>query len=207
VVPDVQPPGSARGIRSLAIYEALPSAPAYPMLIVRGTLPPGQLTAVVRQAAHEVDPSLKLRRDAVTAQEEVSHFMSLHRFVLAVLGGFATLALLLAAIGLYGVIAYGVSQRTREMGVRIALGAQTTDVITLVLREALSLSGFGVVVGGAGAIAATRALKGLLFGVAPGDPATLVATALLLGVVAVVAAYLPARRAASIDPIETLRAE
>jgi predicted permease len=207
IVPDVQPPGGLRGNRGLQIYGALPPAPAYPMLVVRGSLSPLELSAVLRRAAHEVDPSLKLRRDAVTAEAEVAHFLSVHRFVLALLGGFATLALVLAAIGLYGVIAYSVSQRTREMGVRIALGARSADVVGMVLREAMSLSVLGIVVGGVGAVAATRALRGLLFGVQPGDPTTLAATAFLLAAVAIGAAYLPARRAASIDPIEALRAE
>jgi ABC-type antimicrobial peptide transport system permease subunit len=133
--------------------------------------------------------------------------MAVHRFVLALLGGFAVLALVLAAIGLYGVIAYGVSQRTRELGVRIALGASAGDVVTMVLREALSLAVVGIVVGAAAAVAATRALRGLLYGVQPGDPATLGATAVLLAGVAIAAAYLPARRAASTDPVEALRAE
>jgi predicted lysophospholipase L1 biosynthesis ABC-type transport system permease subunit len=207
VVPDIQPPGSARGIRGLQVYEALPTAPPNPMLIVRGSLPPGELSAIVRRVAHEVDPSLKLRRDAGTAEANVAHSMAVHRFVLALLGGFAVLALVLAAIGLYGVIAYGVSQRTRELGVRIALGASAGDVVTMVLREALSLAVVGIVVGAAAAVAATRALRGLLYGVQPGDPATLGATAVLLAGVAIAAAYLPARRAASTDPVEALRAE
>jgi predicted permease len=207
VVPDVQPPGTLNRIGPMQIYEAMPTALRNPMLIVRSDLGPAELSAVLRQAAHDVDPSLKLRRDAVTAEAEVAHFMALHRFVLALLGAFATLALVMAAVGLYGVIAYGVSQRTRELGVRIALGAHASDVVAMVLREALSLSVVGIIAGGAGAIAATRALRGLLFGVEPGDPVTLGATALLLAAVAVGAAYLPARRAASIDPIEALRAE
>jgi hypothetical protein len=207
VVPDVQPPGSTVGVRGLQVYEALPTAPANPMLLVRGSLPPAEMSAIVRRVAREVDPSLRLRRDVTAAEANVAHFMSVHRFVLALLGGFASLALVLAAIGLYGVIAYGVSQRTRELGVRIALGADAADIVAMVLREALSLAGIGIAVGAVAAVAATRALRGLLFGVQPGDPATLGATALLLAVVAIAAAYLPARRAATTDPVEALRAE
>ncbi len=207
VVPDVQPPGSGRGPAGLQIYEALPAASANPMLLVRGSLATGQLSSVVRRVAHEVDPSLKLRREAETAEASVARFTSVHRFVLALLGGFASLALVLAAIGLYGVVAYGVSQRTRELGVRIALGASATQVVAMILREALSVSAIGIVVGSAGAVAATRALRGLLFGVEPGDPVTLTTTAVLLAIVGVAAAYFPARRAARTDPIEALRAE
>jgi hypothetical protein len=207
VVPNVQPPASRSTTRGLQIYEALPAAVGNPMLLVRSNLAPGDVSAIVRRVAHEVDPSLKLRREIETAEANVAHFMAFHRFVLALLGGFAMLALALAAIGLYGVIAYGVTQRTREMGVRIALGAGSIDVVAMVLREALSLSAIGIVVGGVGAIAATRTMRGLLFGVQPGDPATLSATAFLLAIVAIAAAYLPARRAASTDPVEALRAE
>jgi ABC-type antimicrobial peptide transport system permease subunit len=191
----------------MQFYEAMPLAPINPMLVVRSSLSVVELSAAVRQAVHDVDPSLKLRRDAVTAEAEVAHFMSVHRFVLALLGGFAVLALVLAAIGLYGVIAYGVSQRTREMGIRIALGARGVDVVAMVLRGAIALTAVGILVGGVGAVAVTRTLRGLLFGVQPGDPITLAVTGVLLAAVAIGAAYVPARRAAAVDPIDMLRAE
>ena len=121
--------------------------------------------------------------------------------------GFAFLALVLAAVGTYGVIAYGVVQRTREIGVRLALGAQPGQVVGAVVGQGLGLACVGVGLGLAGAWGATRVLTGMLFEVTPTDPATLGAGALLLTVVTAVASYLPARRAARIDPVAALRAD
>jgi ABC-type antimicrobial peptide transport system permease subunit len=116
-------------------------------------------------------------------------------------------ALLLAAIGLHAVIAFSVGQRTREMGMRMALGAEQSDVIRLVLRQGLTLALSGVAVGIVGALASSRALSSFLYGVRPGDPVTVVAVGILLAVVAVVATLPPAWHAAHIDPIEALRAD
>jgi ABC-type antimicrobial peptide transport system permease subunit len=120
---------------------------------------------------------------------------------------FATLALLLAAIGIYGVMAVMVRQRTREIGIRIALGANPRSVVRLVLGQALTLAAAGAVVGAAAAVLVARLLSGLLFEVRATDPATYMAIALLLGATAAIAAWRPARRAASVDPISALRAE
>jgi ABC-type antimicrobial peptide transport system permease subunit len=133
--------------------------------------------------------------------------MATQRSVLALLGAFAVLAVLLAAIGLHGVIAYSVSQRTREIGVRIALGAQTDDVMGLVLRQGFALAIAGLAIGVAGSLTATRVLETLLYGVQPQDPVTLGAVGALLFAIAVVASYTPARRAARVDPIDALRAD
>jgi ABC-type antimicrobial peptide transport system permease subunit len=122
-------------------------------------------------------------------------------------GGFAALALLLSVVGLYGVIAYSVSQRTREIGVRMALGAQRSSVYQLILKEASWLIALGIVAGLAGSIAVTALMGKLLFGVHSWDVPTLAAVALLLGLSALVASYIPARRAASVNPVEALRAE
>ncbi len=120
---------------------------------------------------------------------------------------FATVAVTLAAIGVYGVLAYIVSQRTQEIGVRLALGAAPTDVARLFVREGARLAAIGLVCGLAGAVAASRALSTLLFGVTTTDPSTFAAVAGTLALVALAAAYLPARRAAAVDPMAALRTE
>jgi putative ABC transport system permease protein len=126
---------------------------------------------------------------------------------MALLVAFAAVALILATVGLYGVISYGVTQRTREIGVRVALGAEPSAVARLVIGNGLRLATLGVVIGAAGAIAATRALSGMLFGVSASDPWTFAAITVVVAAVALLASYLPARRAVRIDPVEALRAE
>ena len=121
------------------------------------------------------------------------------------LAGFAIVALLLAAIGLYGVIAYAVAQRTRELGIRMALGAQRDNILWLVLRQGLNLVLVGVAIGLVGALVLTRFLSGLLFDLKPTDPPTLIATSLLLVAVASLACWVPARRATKVDPMVALR--
>jgi putative ABC transport system permease protein len=123
------------------------------------------------------------------------------------LSAFGGIALLLAAIGVYGIISYGVTQRTQEIGIRIALGAQRRDVLTLVMRHGAVLAGLGLAVGFAGALVLTRLLAGLLFRVSPTDPLTFMTGLAVLTSVAVLAAALPARRAAGVDPAVALRSE
>jgi ABC-type antimicrobial peptide transport system permease subunit len=131
----------------------------------------------------------------------------LHRSSAWLVGGFATLALLMGTVGLYGVIAYSVSQRTREIGVRMALGAQRGSVYQLILREGARLAAWGIGTGIASALIVTMLLRSLLFGVQSWDVATFAAVAILLATAALLASYIPARRAASINPVEALRAE
>ncbi|MGH7635491.1 MAG: FtsX-like permease family protein, partial [Gemmatimonadaceae bacterium] len=129
------------------------------------------------------------------------------RFATTVLATFATLALALASVGLYGVLSYSVSQRRRELGVRAALGAGKSDLVRLVIREGLGAAGLGLALGLAAAAALTRLMQSVLFGVAPLDPLSFGAAPLVLALVALLACLVPARRAASIDPAEVLRCE
>ena len=131
----------------------------------------------------------------------------LHRSAAYLVGGFAALALLLGVVGLYGVIAFSVSQRTREIGVRMALGAQRSSVYRLILKEAARLIALGVGVGLAGSVGAATLMGKLLFGVQAWDAETLIAVAMVLAASAMLASYIPARRAASVNPTEALRAE
>jgi putative ABC transport system permease protein len=133
--------------------------------------------------------------------------ISQERFQALMLGLFATLALVLACIGLYGVISYSVVQRTHEIGLRMALGAQPVDVLRLVIRQGMTLTLAGLLVGIVAGTFTTRVLSDLLFGVAPRDPLTFAGVPVLLSVVAFLACYIPARRATRIDPLTALRAE
>jgi putative ABC transport system permease protein len=139
-----------------------------------------------------------------TMEQLVSDSMSLRRFSMFLLGVFAALALVLAAIGIYGVLAQSVSQRTHEIGIRMALGAQTRDVLQLIVRQGMSLTVIGIVIGLIGAFALTRLLASLLFGVGATDAGTFLWIPILLGSVSFFACYIPARRAARLDPIKAL---
>jgi ABC-type antimicrobial peptide transport system permease subunit len=147
--------------------------------------------------------------DPMTMDQKIHDAPStyLHRSSAWLLGGFAGMALLLGVVGLYGVIAYSVSQRTREIGVRMALGAQRATVYSMVLREAGQLIGLGVFTGMAASVGAALLMRKLLFGVQAWDASTLVAVAAVLAFSALLASYLPARRAASVSPAEALRRE
>jgi putative ABC transport system permease protein len=145
--------------------------------------------------------------DVRALQDLVSADLAQPRFTMLLLGSFAGAAVLLAGIGLYGVMVFGVTQRTREIGVRVALGAQRGDVLRLVMRRGMLLVGIGLAIGTAGALALGRIVAGLLYGVTPADLPTMVTVAVFLAAVAMVATYLPARRAARVDPIAALKTE
>jgi putative ABC transport system permease protein len=175
-------------------------------LVLKTDADPQTLAAPLAAAVRAVDadqPTYGVR----TMEEQVRQATASRRFSTQLLGAFAVLALALAAIGIYGVMAFVVGQRRREIGIRIALGAHPSAVIRLMLRQALMLAGAGVAVGATAALAATRVLGGLLFEIRPTDPATYTLIAGLLTATAAVAAWRPARRAAAVDPIAALRAD
>ena len=173
-------------------------------LVARTTLPTATVVSRVHGAIQSVDPNVPLF-SARTLDERISGSLAPRRLAMVVLTGLAALSLGLAVFGLYGVISYVVSQRTREFGIRIALGASPTDVQGMVLRQGVLLAIAGVGVGLAGAFIATRALSNLLFGVSSRDPLTFIAGPVILAIVAIAASYLPARRATKADPLEALR--
>jgi macrolide transport system ATP-binding/permease protein len=162
------------------------------------------LSATVRQIDNEIVPM-----NGKTMADRIQNSQSayLHRTLAWLVGGFAALALLLGVVGLYGVIAYSVSQRSREIGIRMALGAQTGSVYRLILREAGWLTVIGIVLGIAGSIAAATPMRGLLFGVRTWDVTTLLGVGAILGGAAILASFIPARRAASVNPVDALRSE
>ena len=201
---DVQLPGSHGGAEALQIY-SLPGR-MFPVYVVRFTSVPPNVESVLRQAVQSVNPTLVARRARV-GDDYVREALAPTRFTLALLGVFAGVALVLAIVGLYGSIAYTVSQRTREIGIRIALGASYTSVTALVVRDGVRLAFVGLVIGVGAAIAASRALSSLLYAVSASDPATFVAISMLVAAVAIGASYLPARRAARVDPVDALRSD
>ncbi len=166
------------------------------------------LVASMRTAIRALDPGI-VTVEASTMNTRIDDSQSawIHRFSAWLVGGFAAIALVLSVIGLYGVIAYSVGQRTREIGIRMAFGAQPQSVNRMVLREAAFLTSLGIVIGLVCAVAASNMLKSLLFGVQSWDISTLAAVAMVLGAVALFASYIPARRAAGVNPVEALRAE
>jgi ABC-type antimicrobial peptide transport system permease subunit len=153
-----------------------------------------------------VDPRLPAYQ-ARPLDDTLSASLAQRRFALKLLHGFAALALMLAGLGLYGVLAYAVSQRTREIGVRMALGARPIQALALVARESAAVVGSGLLVGAAGALVSARFFAGLLFGVGPADAPALLAAVLVLGAISFAATILPARRASLVDPVVALRAE
>ncbi len=157
---------------------------------------------------HDVDPQLVLLQPQ-TLEELIDQSPSvfLRRYPSYLIGSFAALALLLAIIGLYGLVSYSVAQRTRELGVRMALGASQADVLRLVLREGVRLAFFGISIGLVAALAFAQLMRALLFGVNPADPTILIGVALVLGVVALAACFIPAHRATRVDPMIALRYE
>jgi putative ABC transport system permease protein len=175
-------------------------------LIVRSTSDPASLASAVRARVQEVDRDQAVY-DVATMEQRFWTAVAPQRFNALVMAIFAGLALVLAAIGVYGVMAYSVSRRTHEIGIRRALGAERQDLIKLILGRTVWLVISGIGLGIAGALALTRLLSSLLYGVTSRDPATFIAVSLLLAGVAVIAGYIPARRASKVDPMVALRYE
>jgi macrolide transport system ATP-binding/permease protein len=177
-------------------------------VMVRTRQTPEAMLVSLAAAVHEIDP-LIVTSEAKTMNEAIhdSNSAYLHRSSAWLVGGFAALALVLAVVGLYGVIAYSVAQRTREIGVRIALGAQRTTVYGLILKEAGGLTAIGIAAGLVCSVAAATLIRSLLFGTQAWDAGTLGAVAAVLALSALLASYIPARRAASVNPVEALRSE
>ncbi len=188
----------------LVPYDQLPLGALSMVVRSKGDL--GAVAAAARAQVHEVDPDLPLY-ELKTLEQLVSSSVAEPRFYMLLLGGFAAVALVMAAIGIYGVITYAVSQRRQEIGVRMALGATRRGVSGMILRQGLVLAFAGAATGLAGAFLATRGLRSLLFAVSASDPMTYTAVALVLVLVAAFAAYLPARRAARTEPQLALRGE
>jgi putative ABC transport system permease protein len=173
-------------------------------IVARTKSDPSLLVTAIREAVRSTDKDQPIDK-VTTMSSVVSKSIGERRFYMQLLAMFAALAFILASVGVYGVVSYSIAQRTREIGIRVALGAQSRDVLGLVLKEALRLTALGVGLGLAGAFAATRVLRSLLFEVKPTDPATFICLSLLLALVAVLASYIPARRATKVDPLVALR--
>jgi putative ABC transport system permease protein len=206
VVGDVHDRGVDAAIKPTVYANGLQRAPSSSMsVVVRAQVSPSALVPAMREAVRSLDPQLPL--NFRTLDQVFSSSLDQRRFSLVIFGAFGTVALLLAAMGIYGVTNYAVTQRTHEIGIRMALGAQISDVLKLVLRNGMSLALIGAALGVAGAFATTRVMSSLLFGVAPTDLATFTAVVVVLIVVAFLACYVPARRAARVDPLVALRNE
>jgi putative ABC transport system permease protein len=208
--------GVVGDVRHLALEQASGNEMYMPMrqcgdqpsadLVVRSTLPEGQTATAVRAALKPLAPNLAAN-ELRTLQQLVDMSVSSRRFVVLMLGGFAVFALVLASLGIYGLISYSVTQRTQEIGIRMALGASARDVQARIVVQTLRMAAIGMIIGVVGSLALTRSVRGLLFGITATDPATFAAMLFALGIVAGLAGYLPARRASRIDPLVALRTE
>jgi predicted permease len=196
---------TVKGKFYLSLYQE-PNPGAVPIFLAGIASNPAAATSIISDSVHAADPALAVSNTKLLS-DMVSASLSPRRFVVSLLGIFAGLALLMAVIGLYGVISYSVTQRTQELGIRMALGAQTKEVLAIVIGEGLLLAGIGSGIGLAVSLVFNRALKSQLFQVSAFDPLTFVVTALILIAAALIACYIPARRATHVDPMEALRYE
>ena len=191
----------------IAFYVPHTQFPTRAMTVaLRSSVNPAAMVGAVKNELRNLDPDLPMY-SVRTMEQRVDESLARRRFLMLLLGGFAGSALLLATIGIYGVMAYLVNQGTREIGIRIALGASQRNVLGLVVRRGMALALSGVMIGLAAAFLLTRLIRSLLFGVQATDPITFAAISLLLFFIALLASYIPARRAARIDPMVSLRSE
>ena len=207
VVKDVPHNGVEEKSGNPFIYQIMQGGrPGGLTLFLRTTRPAGDVVSALRDKVRAIDPALPLF-EAGGLEEAVGSSFDNRRAVMLLLAAFAGLALFLSALGIYGVLAYDVSQRTREIGVRSAIGASRGQIAGLILRQGLWKGGIGVVLGLIGAALLSRSMTTLLFNVRPTDPAVYAAVSFVLIAVALLASYLPARRASRIDPLIALRDE
>jgi len=207
VVGRVKMEGLSQDSKRVQGYFAFAQMPYGGMTVItKATTDPNQLIGAVRQQVKAVDPDQPIY-NIRTMNEIRSDSVAPERLNLTLLSIFAGIALVLAVVGIYGVMSYSVTQRTHEIGIRMAIGAQPRDVFKMVLRQGMILALIGVAVGLLGAFGLTRLMATMLFGVEPTDPATFAAIAVLLTCVALVACYLPGRRATKVDPVVSLRYE
>jgi putative ABC transport system permease protein len=195
-------------IKPVLYYPYSQSASLATNLVVRASADPAAMVNTIREVCRALEPDVAIF-NARTMEEMISGSPAsyMRRFPALLIGVFAGVALLLASVGLYGVISYSVSQRTREIGLRMALGARAPDILKMVLKQGLALASVGLVIGAAGALALTRLLGAMLYEVSASDPATFALVSAALGVVASLACYIPARRATKVDPMVALRCE
>jgi putative ABC transport system permease protein len=206
VVADVKIPARRLALDDLKLYARFSTSYGVGLIVVRMRGEEAEILGAIRRTVDATSSRIRLRR-LETVDERMAEMLAGPRFTMTLFVAFAGLALLLATIGLYGVISYSVGQRTREIGVRIALGADASAVVGLVVRQGLGLTMAGVIVGLAGAAVGSRAMESMLFEVDRLDPLTFGGVALLLLLVTLLASYLPARRAALVDPVVALRSE
>ena len=206
VADDARLPGAHGDLQGLQLYVLATGGMVVPAYVVRFRSIPSDVESLLRQAVQRVEPAAIARRVRI-ADDYVREAIAPTRFALVLLGAFSMVAIGLAAIGLYGAISYSVTLRTREIGIRVALGASPSSVTGLVVGEGFRLAAIGLVLGAIVSVAATRAVASLLDSVQSADALTFGGVIGLVSAVTLLAAYLPARRAASIDPVEALRVE
>jgi ABC-type antimicrobial peptide transport system permease subunit len=174
---------------------------------IRTSMSPESIIPILRKVVRQVDPDLPVDNDLRTQDQQIEADLQQERIFVTLTSGFGLLALALACVGIYGIMAYSVANRRNEIGIRMALGAQPGQVRGMILRESTALAVAGIVVGVAASLMLTRLVKSMLYGIQPWDPATLAGGVVILMAVALAASWIPARRAARVQPMEALRHE